>query len=253
MGKRINGDAETEIGGTGGSSGNTPTTGSGNGRGRGRGRGTGSTEEKSTEKSVGLSNVKEPKIVSVDIPKTEIKTVDKKTDDKPKRGRPSGSTSKKSTAAKQKGGTVDHTHISILLVTMSGVISTRPNMQPFAMTLEEANQIAMPLANILAKNEGIASAASEYADHIALLFAAATILIPKVLMYQSLKPTKETRGIPHEPNTSTNRNIGNNEARTIDRSSEATNRQPPNPAHIQGDSGSFNGSIGEFLAPINGF
>lgn len=201
---------------------------------------------------MGISNVKEPKIVSVDIPKTEIKSVEKKTDAAPtekKRGRPAGSTSgKKNAAAKNKGGTVDHTHISILLVTMTGVLATRPNMSPFAMTMEEANQIAMPLANILAKNEGIASAASEYADHIALLFAAATILIPKVLMYQSMKPTKETRGVPHEPSTN-----GNNESRTINRSSEAINGQPSDPSHIQTDSSTFNGSIGNFLAPVNGF
>lgn len=249
MGKRDTGSIETETGtGTnGGSSGNTTTTRTSN-RGRGRGTGT-TTEEKPAQKSVGLSNVNEPKIVSVDIPKTEVKTVEKKTEDKPKRGRPSGSTSKKPPAAKQKGGVVDHTHISLLLVTMTGVLATRPNMHPFAMTLEEANQIAMPLANILAKNEGIASAASEYADHIALLFAAATIFIPKILIYQSMKPTKETRDLPHGTSTENT----NGQAITSSGSSETINRQPTNPAHVQGDSNTFNGSIGNFLAPVNGF
>lgn len=249
MGKRNTGSIETEGTGAinGGSTGNTTSTRPSNG-GRGRKTG-GSTEEKPAQKSVGLSNVNEPKIVSVDIPKTEVKTVEKKTEEKPKRGRPAGSTTNKNrSAAKQKGGTVDHTHISLLLVTMTGVLASRPNMHPFAMTLEEANQIALPLANILAKNEGIASAASEYADHIALVFAAATIFIPKFLIYQSTKPTKETRGIPHEPSTN-----GNNETGKINRSSEATNGQPTDPAHLQGDSSTFNGSIGNFLAPINGF
>lgn len=251
MGERNTGSNKTETGtGTnGGNTGNPPTTRTSNG-GRGRGTG-GSTEKKPTEKSVGLSNVKEPKIVSVDVPKTEVKTVEKKPEDKPKRGRPPGSTTGKRPPAKAKAATIDHSHISILLVTMTGVMATRPNMQPFALTIEEANQIALPLANILAKNEGVANAASEYADHIALLFAAATIMIPKFLLYQATKPTKETRGVPHEPGTGTVE--GNNNPGTINRSSEQTNGKRTNPAHVQGTGNSFNGSIGEFLTPINGF
>lgn len=248
MGKRDTGSIETEGTGTGGggTAENTPTARTSN-RGRGRGTG-GTTTEKPSEKGVGLSNVKEPKIVSVDVPKAEVKTGVKNEEVKKPRGRPAGSTGKKPPAAKQKGGTVDHTHISILLVTMTGVLATRPNMQPFAMTLEEANQIALPLANILAKNEGVANAASEYADHIALVFAAATILIPKVLMYQAMKPTKETRDIPHAANGSTD-----GQAATTNRSSETIDRKPTNTTDVQSPNGSFNGSIGNFLAPINGF
>lgn len=248
MGKRDIGGVETKTGGQEGGRGsqkNTDTSSTENRGGRGRGRGTGTTEGKLREENLGLSDVKEPKIVAVDVPNASPTPAE----DKPKRGRPAGSTSKKKQPPKAKAAAahVDHTHLSILLVTVTGIIASRPNMLPFAFTMEEANQIALPLSNILAKNEGFAAATNEYADHIALVIAAATIIIPKFLMYQAMKPQSEKR-VTHGTST----NTGTEQTGTTNRDSGAANRQPSHTADVQANPAAFNGSIGNLLAPISG-
>lgn len=188
---------------------------------------------------MGLPNVNTPKIVSVEVP-----TKDEAKEEKKGRGRPKGtSTAKKKKAATSKPAHVDHTHVKVLLLTVSGMIATRPNMQPFMLTAEEAEQIALPLSNILAKNEGVASLANEYADHIALLVAAVTIIVPKFLMYRAMNPKKER----------SNSNAGRIEERQIHTSGGENDGSHSDTSPIQTHDNAFNGSINDFLAPINGF
>ena len=225
MGRRITGSGETETtGGTNNPTGNSVTA---------------STENKPAEKSVGVSDVKAPKIVAVEVPKKEEAKEEKKG-----RGRPKGTTAaKKKKAAASKPAHVDHTHVKVLLMTVSGMIATRPNMLTFMLTAEEAEQIALPLSNILAKNEGVAALTNEYADHIALLVAAVTIIVPKFLLYRANNPKKE-RSIPHAPR---------NEERPIDPSHRENDRNLAPANDVQTNTSSFNGSINDFLAPVNGF
>lgn len=80
--------------------------------------------------------------------------------------------------------------ISALLVSISGVVATRPNCHMFALSEMEAEQIATPLSNIIAKSEKL-SGVSEHADAIALVSACLIIMLPRVMLYfDALKQKK---------------------------------------------------------------
>ncbi|HCN7007081.1 TPA: hypothetical protein N6134_005039, partial [Escherichia coli] len=163
------------------------TANSGGTRGRtGAGAAGGKTEQGATSQSVGLPDLNKPKPVSI-----EVKSETEPQEEKKKRGRPAGTTTKKR-ETKKATPPVNPTHFIVLLQTLSGIVASREGMSMFALSQEEATQIATPLANILAKNESVGEFTSEYADHIALLIACGTILIPKLLIYKATKP-KETQ------------------------------------------------------------
>jgi hypothetical protein len=128
-------------------------------------------------------------VVVVETPSTEKD--EKKKDEKPKRGRPSGTTKNKSSSTKKSAPAIDGTQVKMLLLTVSGIIASRPNMEVFALSMDEVEQIAQPLTNIMSKNDGLRTVAGEYADHLALLIACATIMIPKLLIYQANNPKKK--------------------------------------------------------------
>jgi hypothetical protein len=127
---------------------------------------------------LGLSDVNEPKVVSIDIPGADEAP-------KKKAGRP------KKAAAPQK---VDSTQIQLLLVTVSGLIASRPGMEIWNLTTEESKQIAEPLSNILSKNQALANAVGEHADAFALVTACFMVFLPKVIIYMSTKPKKPKEG-----------------------------------------------------------
>lgn len=152
------------------------------GAGAAKSGGTGGRGTASTKKSEKL-----PKLLMVDVPGSDSEEPPKK-----KRGRPPGTGTKKKSAAKKKAaGNVDSSQLKMLLLTTSAIVAARPGMEDFALTADEAEQICTPLANIMAKSEGVAGVASEYADHIALLLACFTIFIPKFLMWKSKQPKKK--------------------------------------------------------------
>jgi hypothetical protein len=182
-------------------------------------------------------------MVAVEVPASEK---EEKTDTKKGRGRPKGSTKKKTTPPKAKQG--DSTQLKILLVTVSGILSSRPNMSAFQLTMEEAEQIAQPLSNILAKNEGVNAITSEYADHIALVVACLTIFVPKYFMYQATKP-KEEKKKNVQPFRKSER-----PAQPQPEAGQTTGSHRP----ANGDNGTthdvetFNGGLSNLLAPIAG-
>ena len=178
--KGINGtetgiETVTETGtGTGsGSSGNTNTTGTGRGSGRGRGTGR-KTKSKSGEEVLELPNVNIP-----NIPTPE----EKKEKKKETRGR----------KPKKDNALVTSEQISSLLIASSSILATREGFSHWLLSEAEANQIAEPLANIIAKNESL-KALGEHADAIALVTACLMIFAPRIfttVMINKSKPKKE--------------------------------------------------------------
>lgn len=97
---------------------------------------------------------------------------------------------KRTTKKKEVSTSFDSKQISALLVSITAVIATRPNMSMFALTEMEAEQIAVPLSNLIAKSEKL-SAVSEHSDAIALVTACLIIMLPRVMMYfDTLKQNK---------------------------------------------------------------
>lgn len=233
MGERIIGSGETENGSSGKNARSTGTTGTGNGRTGGRR--TGGTKGEQSQKVPELAHVKTPKVVNVDVPGAG----EEKKEEKKRRGRPAGSTKKKTTNTKKQ--TVDDGQVSLLLMTVFGVIASKKGLEEFALSLDEAKQIATPLASILSKNEGVAAAAGEYADHIALAFAAFTIMLPKFLAF---KQKKESEGEQSNgSNINKERQVGTN-----DQHHDRENRITANDQNV---STGFNGELNRILSPIN--
>ncbi|MEC1692612.1 hypothetical protein P9E05_14105 [Bacillus mojavensis] len=178
----------------------------------------------------------------VDVPDSDQEDKPKK-----KRGRPPGTGTKKKPAAKKKGD-VDSSQLKTLLLTTSMIIAARPGMEDFALSPEEAEQICTPLANIMAKSEGVAGVASEYADHIALLIACFTIFIPKFIMWKSKQPKKKEvqknvlpkRELPKQPTQRGNESAPERtNQKPAERSGEPTSKQ-------------FGGSLHQ-LIPFGGY
>jgi len=184
---------------------------------------------------VGLVDVK-PKPVEVVAPNATPPA-----EEKPKRGRPAGSTTtrKRTTSTRKKATPVDHSQVALLLVTVSSIGASREGFEDLALSLDEANQIAQPLANILGKNEGLGNVTAEYADHIALAFAAFTIMLPKIMLFlqkRKLKKEEEQQN--------------GNQTGTITTNDQQPDRQNRNPELSQNDATQFAGSINDILAPI---
>lgn len=239
MGKKLSGSAETETTRTDGQS--NKHTDAGRAVDGGRSRGTGGRRGKQTaSEDVGAKDsglpVLEPKATTIEVPAAS--------EEKPKakRGRPSGS----KTAKKKKEvapAAVDHTQLSTLLLTITNVAASRDGLDMFALTPTEAEQIAKPLSNILAKNDSVGKVASEYADHIALLFAALTIIVPKVLLFlQKRKQEKERlqyEQYEYSP--------PDNQAGEIDTNPQQSDRENGHAAHGENANTQFNGRLDEFL------
>lgn len=185
---------------------------------------------------MGLLDVK-PKPVEVVAPNA---TPPAAAEEKPKRGRPAGSTTRKRTTSTRKKATaVDHSQVALLLVTVSSIGASREGFEDLALTLDEANQIAQPLANILGKNEGLGNVTAEYADHIALAFAAFTIMLPKIMLFLQKRKAKKEEDQQNA-----------NQAGTITTNDQQPDRQNRNTELSQNDATQFAGSINDILAPI---
>jgi hypothetical protein len=233
--KESNGSVETDSGtsaetsGTSGTSGNTSTeTTTTTKRKRGRPR------KSETAKSAETT----PKLVMVDVPGADDT---EKSEKKTKK-----STKKKST---KKAAQVDSTQIQMILLTISGIVASRPGMEVWNLTADEAKQIADPLANILQKSEAVANVTSEYADAIALVTACVMIFVPKFLLWQATKPKKPKNG--EKINYGTQQLArSTNETRKNPGSDSTANRRTTNgkPNATQ----NFNGQLSAIIAPIAG-
>lgn len=102
--------------------------------------------------------------------------------------------------------------ITALMVSVSTILASREGFEMFALSQLEAEQIATPLANMIAKSENLAGL-GEHADAIALVTACIVIFAPKIMVYfdtQKKKKIERNGGVQlvrkEEPPKSNNRN-----------------------------------------------
>ncbi|MCY7525123.1 hypothetical protein MWG61_13335 [Bacillus safensis] len=119
-------------------------------------------------------------MVNVDVPKKEEQTEKPKPKPKPRKK-----------AAAKKSGQLQASQVSSILLTVTTIIASKDETGVLAFTKDECDQIAEPLVNIMNKSEGVSNVTSEYADQIALLMAIATIMVPKLIMWQAVRPKKK--------------------------------------------------------------
>jgi len=120
--------------------------------------------------------------------------------------------------------------ISALIVSVSAIAASRPDLEMFAISEMEAMQIATPLANMIAKNENLAGL-GEHADAIALVTAAFVIMAPRLMIYfdrQKEKKLKAAGGMKLV-RTDTQKATGNGDSGKAARSA-------PAPSEIDGNS-----------------
>ena len=137
------------------------------GSGTGTGTGTGKTEEK---KPVELASVKSPP-----VPNT------------PQKGQRKPRTKK---AKKETPQSFNAEQISLLIVSLSSIVASRDGLDMMLISKTEADQIATPLANIIAKNESL-SGLSEHTDAIALVTACIVIMLPRVMLLMEKNKAKK--------------------------------------------------------------
>lgn len=125
----------------------------------------------------------------VDLPKEDVK------EDKPKEEKPkttAAAARPKRSPAKKKPKKQDTQQLKLLVLTISGLVASRPGMEVWNMTPEEVDQVIEPLSNIMARHN-VGEAASEYADYIALVMAAFVIFIPKYVIWKATRPPKQKK------------------------------------------------------------
>lgn len=134
---------------------------------------------------------KPPRLVILDKPPTE---------DKPKRNRPTGLTYNKAAKvnAANKSGGAGAGAVVMIQSLIQGVFligATRLG-EHWVLTDEEADAIASPAANIMAKYID-ADKLAKFSDPAALVFALGAVMLPRVMIQVQMKPKKEVK--PIEP------------------------------------------------------
>lgn len=203
-----------------------------------RGRPRKPTGEETTQ-LLGLAHVAQPIAVEIDVPGTDQ-------EDKPKKkpGRPKGA-SKKVSSIK-----VDTTNIELILLTVSGIVASRPGMEIWNLSPEESKQLAEPIASLLSKNEAFAAAAGEHAEAVSLIMAVFAIFIPKFLVWKSMQPTKPKKGevVQYESRKPTE---SQQPKGTVAGSPKNDDRQPTHTPKTAGSN--FGGQLSLLIAPTAGF
>jgi len=181
-----------------------------------------------------------PKLVNVDIPGQGTEQAEKKP-----RGRPPGSksTTNKPKTTRKANTKTDSQHIKILMLTVSGIIASRENMQMWALTPQEIDSLAEPLAAVLDKHN-VGQATGEYAEYIALVMALFVVFVPKYLMWKEInKQRKVEQQNARKPITNQQqRNTNENGATTA-------NSQQPSGASAN-DGASFSGKLHDSIPAI---
>lgn len=157
----------------------TAGTEEGTGTGTDTTTGTGTTagERKPIEKNDEIPVLKEPKKVPMEPQEQETQP-----EEKPR---------KKRVTKKQKTD-ANVENISGLLVSVSGVIASRPNMEYWKISDVEAQTIAEPLQKVL-ENYSMSEKLGKYADHIALATACCTVFAPRIMVSVSMEKQKRKK------------------------------------------------------------
>ena len=105
--------------------------------------------------------------------------------------------------------------IKSLLMVVTGIFSSREGMEVFALSESEAEQIAVPLSEIIV-DTGCSEAFGKYGNYISLTTAILLIFIPKIMIYmqmQKLKKIEKNGGLQLEPvDSKKSKNEGSNKS-----------------------------------------
>ena len=95
---------------------------------------------------------------------------------------PTKKTRKPRQQKKQNNTAFNADQISALFMSATAIVASREGFEMFALTKMECDQLATPIANMIAKSEKLSNA-GEYADAIALVTASLIIFAPRIMMY----------------------------------------------------------------------
>lgn len=138
---------------------------------------------------------------------------------------------------KAKAQTIDTGEIDKLIVGVSSVVASRPNMEHWQLTEVEAHTITQPLANILQKY-GMFDKVTENSNEIALAVACVSVFAPRVMVSiaqaKAKKPKQNVR-VENEvkkneqrtPKTETKKSSGNRDKGTSSGSDSVGEYIPP--------------------------
>lgn len=198
---------------TKGGSSTSTNTGAGTRTGTGAGTGTG-TKGNEKEKIV-------PRLVNVDVPESEEAKKERKRLERNAKRRERYA-KEKATKTKEEQQLVNDSQLKILIMTFGEILASRDGMSQWRITEAEATQIATPLSNII-KNSTGGEAVEKYADHIALVMACISVVVPRIVItLNNKKKEKASNGvIKNRPSTSR----GNNKAGTVNNVNRTNNGQ----------------------------
>jgi len=174
-------------------------------------------------------------------------------------GRKKGSTAtRKSTAAIK---VMNKEDIKQLLIVTTNMFASKEGMEVWALTDKEADQLAEPLANILARNEAFSKVAGANGDAMALVLAAFLIFVPKFMMWNATRPKKRKKGESINYGNGTEHLADGKSTKqqkgTSNTPSQSPSGQPVEPAkqsdgkNISKPTG-FGGAIGGLISPLAG-
>ena len=89
---------------------------------------------------------------------------------------------------------VDTTQLNAIILTVSGIIASRPNCEHWLLTDAEAESISKPLAGMLAESEFFKNA-GQYSNQIALVMACMTIFVPRLMITAAKVKEEKKRAI----------------------------------------------------------
>lgn len=101
---------------------------------------------------------------------------------------------KRVTRRRKKKTTVESESIEKLLMTVTGVVATRPHMEMWKMQQKEAKAIAEPLAEVLDKYD-LASGIAENSAEISLIVASLSFVAPRIMLTVSQRKEKQKDGM----------------------------------------------------------
>lgn len=89
---------------------------------------------------------------------------------------------------------VDTMQLNAIILTVSGIIASRPNCEHWLLTDAEAESISKPLAGMLAESEFFKNA-GQYSNQIALVMACITIFVPRLMITAAKVKEEKKRAI----------------------------------------------------------
>lgn len=93
---------------------------------------------------------------------------------------------------KEEPQTFNADQLSALILSMSSIVASRPDMQIWQLSAAEANQLATPISNMIAKSEKLQNM-GEYADAISLVTASMIIFAPRAFAQAELNKQKKIK------------------------------------------------------------